>query len=763
MKLVAAFMDTGTSNGLIRGQIYTSTDAGVTWTARAGNQNWIAVASSADGTKLIAAANDGRLFTSTDSGMTWTAREEARNWYAVASSADGTKLIAAAPNDKIYTSTDSGVTWTAHLHPHQWTSVASSANGTTLIAGNYTELWVSTDAGVTWTDRARGGLGALYWIGAASSADGTKLVAAAQGGRLYTSDVSLGLVFTPDVNTNGIPYTSFTFQVQDDGGTLNGGVDLDPSPNTITINVTALANVVPGGQITLEDTALLFTAANANLISVSDVDTATVTVTLAVTNGTLTLGGTTGLTGLTGNGTGTVSFGGSITDINAALIGLSYLPTQNFNGNDTLTLTTAEGVATPVLSTVAITVTSVNDAPSGTDQTITTPGDTAYVFTVEDFGFSDLNDSPAGNFQAVTITSLPNAGTLTLNGVAVNEGDSIPIPPAGGIWTPLTMPILPQGQGWYDVASSADGTKLVATVYGGRLYTSTDAGVTWTPRANDQYWVSVASSADGTKLVAAVAGGFLYTSTDSGETWTERVNDLNRNWWSVASSADGTKLVAVGFGGLYTSTDSGVMWMARQNGNWFAVASSADGTKLVATVYGGGLYTSTDAGVTWTPREEPRIWTSVASSADGMKLVAAADGGQLWTSTDAGVTWTAREEARRWQNVASSEDGTKLVAAAQDGLYTSRDSGVTWAAHLSSVNWLSVASSADGTKLIATSGESKLYTSNSSLGLVFTPDVNGNGTPYTSFTFKVQDDEDTLNGGVNVDPLANTITINVTA
>ena len=108
-------------------------------------------------------------------------------------------------------------------------------------------------------------------------------------------------------------------------------------------------------------------------------------------------------------------------------------------------------------------------------------------------------------------------------------------------------------------------------------------------------------------------------------------------------------------------------------------------------------------------------------------------------------------------------DGTKLVAAAHDGLYTSRDSGVTWAAHPTSFNWINIASSADGTKLIASSGEARLYTSNSSIGLVFTPDTNTNGSPYTSFTFKVQDDEDTLNGGANVDPLANTITINVTA
>ena len=36
------------------------------------------------------------------------------------------------------------------------------------------------------------------------------------------------LVFTPAANANGAGYASFTFQVQDDGGTANGGVDLDP-------------------------------------------------------------------------------------------------------------------------------------------------------------------------------------------------------------------------------------------------------------------------------------------------------------------------------------------------------------------------------------------------------------------------------------------------------------------------------------------------------------------------------------------------------
>ena len=59
----------------------------------------------------------------------------------------------------------------------------------------------------------------------------------------YVSAANIGaglLVFHPAANANGTPYTSFTFQVQDNGGTANGGTDLDASPNTLTFNVTAV-------------------------------------------------------------------------------------------------------------------------------------------------------------------------------------------------------------------------------------------------------------------------------------------------------------------------------------------------------------------------------------------------------------------------------------------------------------------------------------------------------------------------------------------
>ena len=50
------------------------------------------------------------------------------------------------------------------------------------------------------------------------------------------SDISgNGLVFTPAANANGASYANFTFQVQDDAGTLNGGANLDPAPKSMTI------------------------------------------------------------------------------------------------------------------------------------------------------------------------------------------------------------------------------------------------------------------------------------------------------------------------------------------------------------------------------------------------------------------------------------------------------------------------------------------------------------------------------------------------
>src|SRR5207253_2517051 len=73
----------------------------------------------------------------------------------------------------------------------------------------------------------------------------------------------------------------------------------------------------------------------------------------------------------------------------------------------------------PSANTITIKVNSVNDAPAGADKLVTINEDASYTFSAADFGFSDPNDSPANNLVAVKIASLPAAGALKNNGVAV--------------------------------------------------------------------------------------------------------------------------------------------------------------------------------------------------------------------------------------------------------------------------------------------------------------------------------------------------------
>jgi hypothetical protein len=80
------------------------------------------------------------------------------------------------------------------------------------------------------------------------------------------------LKFTPAGDANGAGYASFTFQVQDNGGTANGGVDLDQTPNTMTINVTAVDDAPVIAQNTLTLTAGSSVTLSAAQLSATDID-----------------------------------------------------------------------------------------------------------------------------------------------------------------------------------------------------------------------------------------------------------------------------------------------------------------------------------------------------------------------------------------------------------------------------------------------------------------------------------------------------------
>lgn len=182
-------------------------------------------------------------------------------------------------------------------------------------------------------------------------------------------------------------------------------------------------------------------------------------------------------------------------------------------------------------------------------------------------------------------------------------------------WATTTAPTLP----WKAIASSADGTRLVAasnarSYFGGPpapIFVSTNSGASWAQTsAPSNNWSSVACSADGMKLIATSApyyswyyknlfgDGRIYTSPDGGTTWTPASVTTN-SWSSVASSADGATLVAV------------------SSPNWVFSLKDFVGDGLI--------YRSSNSGASWTVTVSPtNYWTSVAASADGVKLVAVA-------------------------------------------------------------------------------------------------------------------------------------------
>ena len=99
-------------------------------------------------------------------------------------------------------------------------------------------------------------------------------------------------------------------------------------------------------------------------MSVTDADSPTLTTTLTVSSGRLHV---TAGPGVSNNDTGSVTITGTLAEINTALAGLSYTGNLNFNGADTLTVTTDDGTAPPDIDTIAITVNPVNDAPVAQD------------------------------------------------------------------------------------------------------------------------------------------------------------------------------------------------------------------------------------------------------------------------------------------------------------------------------------------------------------------------------------------------------------
>ena len=360
------------------------------------------------------------------------------------------------------------------------------------------------------------------------------------------------LKYHPDADVNGLSADSFTFQVRDDGGTANGGVDTDPTPNTITFNITAVndapVNTVPGAQTATEDTALAISG-----VSVNDVDGNLSTVQLAVTNGTVTVtlsGAATISAGA--NGSNTLTLSGSQADINATLASLSYQGTLNYTGSDTLTLTSTDANSATDVDTVAITVNGVNDAPNFL------VGD-GFVTTAFGSGTDEGRSVLVQPDGKIVVVGLGQVGASYDFAIArYNMDGSLDASFGGGDGKVTTSLSLSSADIAYSVTLQPDGKILVA----GEIYQGTTSD-----------FALVRYNADGS-LDTTFGGGDGIVTTPIGAG--------SEDGTSVAVQSDGKILVA-GFSDNGTDNDFAVV---RYNADGSLDASFGGGDGIVTTSVG---------------------------------------------------------------------------------------------------------------------------------------------------------------------------------
>jgi hypothetical protein len=613
-KLVAVV--SGVYPSYIGGYIYTSTNSGASFNqvTNAGTRVWFDVASSSDGSKLVACDNSGFLYTSTNSGTTWTARTSS-DWLSVASTPNGNILIASSYNNSgssgTYMSTDSGISWNKIFSNKYIYGTAISSDGSKIVlcSNNFVNadpngyIYTSTNSGVSFTNRMTDAR--RNWYDVASSTDGTNLIACDYGGFVSTQSTQAGI--------GGYVYTS-----TDSGVTWTARMT-DALRKWLTVSSSS-------------DGSYLFAGGFPGYLYAS-IDS-----------------------GVTWNQITSAGYRNWVSIASSSLNGKSIVAASN----------------------------------------------DGYIYI-----YNDIVPNPIGlNIYGLVYSSI------------------------GDTWTSLTSA---GSRSWMGLASSDDGTKLLASVTGGYLYTSTNSGATWTARVIDQTrtWQGVASSSDGTILYACVFNGpNIWRSTDSGVNWMALTSAGTKNWRNIVTSSDGKKLLAntnSGNDSLYTSTDSGNTWTYRfvfssSQLYWRNMASSRDGTKLAVTTASqvGYIFTSIDSGATWIRRTGtgiPRDWYGIAMSDNGQVIMAGCFSDYLYISTDSGSTWTTRftDGNRNWQALAIFGSKNLVLVAGQYGGYinVSTDLGLTWTpkTSLGTKNWQDMVSTYNGINIIASGQNDNIYRS----------------------------------------------------
>ncbi|MET1491998.1 VCBS domain-containing protein, partial [Uliginosibacterium paludis] len=381
---------------------------------------------------------------------------------------------------------------------------------------------------------------------------GTLTLNTTTGAYTYTKNTSA--IEALDGTQSGVD--SFTFTVTDGDGAL---VTQSYSV-TVTGGDDAPVNTMPASYTTKEDTSLALTG-----LSVSDVDagSATITVTLVVNNGVLSISG--GNASISGSGSNVVTLTGTVAQINSTLAAsVTYQPDGNYNGTDKLTMTSSDGRNSGSSTTlsdsdsIAITVTPVNDAPVNT---LPTSWSTTEDTSVKLSGLSVTDVDAASGPMSITLS-------VTSGSIAASSTSAVSVSGSGSSTVTLTGTLASLNA--YLAASStvpvytpasnatADVTLTMTTNdngnTGGTALTDTDTRtITITP-VNDAAMLTADSAT--TNEDTTVSGNVLSNDTDVDSTLTVGSFTWNGTTYSAGATAtiSGVGSLRIGSNGAYTFT-----------------------------------------------------------------------------------------------------------------------------------------------------------------------------------------------------------------
>jgi hypothetical protein len=224
---------------------------------------------------------------------------------------------------------------------------------------------------------------------------------------------SFGITFRAWDQTSGTAGTMVDTSINGGSSAFSAAV----ASSTIAVNSvnTAPVNTVPAAQTILQGTSQVFSQALGNAVSIADADAGSnpVRVTLTATNGAITLGGVSGLTFSSGDGTAdaVMVFAGTMSNINAALNGMKFTPTASYSGSTSFTIATNDlgntGSGGPLTDTDSVPITVVPSVLLN-ELKVNPPGSVA---NGDEYQYVELRGTPGTSLSNVYFVAVDGNGT----------------------------------------------------------------------------------------------------------------------------------------------------------------------------------------------------------------------------------------------------------------------------------------------------------------------------------------------------------------